>query len=229
MKLVIIAGTGTEVGKTWLGCQLALQLGRAGFRVAARKLAQSFHPSELGRTDAELLAEATGERATDVCPAHRWYPRPMAPPMAAESMGLPPVTLAGLLAELSWPGLAHIGLLEQAGGLGSPQAVDADGTDVVKALAPQLVVLVAAPGLGTLSSTRLALRALGSQDAVVYLNRFDPADELHERNRRWLAEREHLEVLSRPGDLGRRVAQALERPAGRPGPSAGSDRPADAE
>jgi dethiobiotin synthetase len=208
LKLVVVAGTGTEVGKTWVSCELARHLQRLGRRVAARKLAQSFGPEERGRTDAELLAIATGERAADVCPPHRWYSRPMAPPMAAESMGLPVFRLADLLAELHWPLSADIGLVEQAGGLGSPQAADADGVEVVRALRPRTVVLVSRPGLGALGSVRLATMALVGQPTIVYLNRFEPGHELHERNRCWLADRQGLAVVTALADLSRLVAEA---------------------
>lgn len=33
--LVVIAGTGTDIGKTWVGCQLATELRAQGLRVAA--------------------------------------------------------------------------------------------------------------------------------------------------------------------------------------------------
>ncbi|MGA3221428.1 MAG: hypothetical protein ABSE77_20540 [Acidimicrobiales bacterium] len=72
-RLVVVGGTGTEVGKTWVGCELARHLRGLGQEVSARKLAQSFGPEE-GPTDAERLAAATGEKAADVCPPWRWYP-----------------------------------------------------------------------------------------------------------------------------------------------------------
>ncbi|MBV8560261.1 MAG: AAA family ATPase, partial [Acidimicrobiia bacterium] len=54
-RLVLVAGTGTEVGKTWVAARLAEALRARGTRVAARKPAQSFAPDE-GPTDAEALA-----------------------------------------------------------------------------------------------------------------------------------------------------------------------------
>jgi dethiobiotin synthetase len=198
--LVVVAGTGTEVGKTWATCQLARQLGERGLRVCARKLAQSFAEGDKG-TDADLLAAATGETVAAVCPPFRWYPRPMAPPMAAESMGLPAFTMADLLAELCWPPAVDVGLVECAGGVGSPQAGDADCTGLVQQLSPDVVVLVARAGLGTLSDVRLAVRALPAPAVLVYLNRFDAGEELHFRNRQWLTERDGLEVFVSTGQL----------------------------
>ncbi|MDA8302264.1 MAG: dethiobiotin synthase [Actinomycetota bacterium] len=209
--LVVVAGTGTEVGKTWVACALAGALRRRGVVVAARKPAQSFEgeaPAE--PTDAERLAAATGETVADVCPSWRWYGKAMAPPMAAESLGLPVFSLRELLGELRWPAGTRVGLVEEAGGVGSPQAGDGDGVDMVDLLRPDLVVLVARPGLGTLSDISLASRALATQHVLVYLNRFDPADELHVANRRWLCERLGLAVVTSPAEL----AGGVERLAG---------------
>jgi len=203
--LVVIAGTGTEVGKTWVACQLATQLRSRGLRVTARKPAQSFDPAD-GLTDADRLAEVTGERATDVCPYHRWYPTAMAPPMAAEHLGLPPFTLVDLVSELHWPSGADVGMVELAGGAGSPQAGDGNGTDLVELLRPDLVVLVTGAGLGVLSDVHLAARALGAHRLLVHLNRFDPARKLHERNRQWLAERDGMAVTLSPHQLADAVA-----------------------
>jgi len=80
-RLAVVCGTATDVGKTWVTCGLLHGLRQRGVPVAARKPAQSF--AQDGRpTDAELLAAASGQAPWDVCPAHRWYPAAMAPPMA---------------------------------------------------------------------------------------------------------------------------------------------------
>ena len=82
-KLVVVAGTGTEIGKTWVAARLARDLRATGYEVIARKPAQSFDPGD-SSTDAHVLAAATGEEPSMVCPRHRWYPAAMAPPMAAD-------------------------------------------------------------------------------------------------------------------------------------------------
>jgi len=123
--------------------------------------------------------------------------------MAAASLGLSPFTVRDLVGEVVWPDEADVGLVELAGGLGSPQACDGDGADFVNLLAPDRAVLVSCSGLGALSSTRLACRALGQLPAVVYLNRFDPADGVHAANLRWLTEVDRLTVVVEPGQLAR--------------------------
>ena len=171
---VLVAGTGTEVGKTWLGAQLAPRLG-----AAAWKPAQSFVPGE-GPTDAEVLAAATGQSPEDVCPRHRWYPVPLAPPEAADELGLPPFTMADLLAER--PSADRL-LVEGAGGPRSPLASDGDTVSLAAALAPSTVVLVAHAGLGTINDVRLCAAALaGLAPLVVFLNRFDDGATVDRRN-----------------------------------------------
>jgi dethiobiotin synthetase len=185
VKLVLVAGTGTEVGKTWVGAQLLRALRDRGVAVAARKPAQSFAPGE-GPTDAEVLAAATGEAPEAVCPPHRCYEVAMAPFMAADVLGRPPFTLADLAAETAWPDGVDVGLVEAAGGVRSPISSDGgDTAELAALLRPDTVVLVADAGLGTINAVRLCLDALPA--SVVFLNRYDPDDELHRRNAEWLA------------------------------------------
>jgi dethiobiotin synthetase len=205
---VVVAGTGTEVGKTWVAAAVARRLVARGVRVAARKPAQSFHPDD-PTTDADELAAATGEDPLVVCPAHRRYPVPMAPPMAAEVLGAPPILIADLAAEVaaSWTAApADVGMVELAGGVRSPAAEDGDGVDLIAAVGPDVVLVVADAGLGTINSVRLSLDALaGTAPVLVHLNRFRPGDDLHRRNRDWLAERDGLAVSTDLDDLAERL------------------------
>ena len=194
-RLVLVAGTGTEVGKTWTAAALARHLAGAGVAVAARKPVQSFAPDD-DATDAHVLAAATGETPETVCPPARWLPRAMAPPMAAEALGRPAFTVADLVAELAWPEGGGVGLVEAVGGVRSPLAADGDTVDLARRLGPDLVVLVADAGLGTINAVRLSAGVLARWPLVVALNRFDPADDLHRRNRDWLAGPDGLTVTT---------------------------------
>lgn len=201
-----MVGTATEVGKTWVACAVAVELGRRGVRVAARKPAQSFEPGDV--TDAALLAGATGAVDEDVCPPHRWYPVPYAPPMAADALGRAPFRVADLVAELAWPTEppAEVGLVEGAGSLRSPLADDGDNVELLRLLTPDLVVVVADAGLGTIGDTRLAVDLLaGGAPVVVVLNRFDEAVALHRRNLAWLRDRDGVEVMTSATELGHRI------------------------
>ena len=46
---------------------------------------------------------ASGEDVTEICPAHRWYPMALAPPMAANALGRGPVWMSEIIDEIRWP------------------------------------------------------------------------------------------------------------------------------
>jgi dethiobiotin synthetase len=189
---VFVAGTATEVGKTWWGRATIELLVAGGTAVVARKPAQSFAPAELGDTDAEQLARATGEDPHTVCVPRRWYEVPMAPPMAAEALGRPPFRLGDLVDDVAAVPRDAVLFVEGAGGPRSPIATDGDNVDLARAFDPDVVVLVAPAGLGTINAVRLSADAFAPliEDGarlVVALNRYDAADGLHRRNHGWLA------------------------------------------
>ena len=75
--------------------------------------------------------------------------------------------------------------------------------------APASVVLVADAGLGTISLVRLCARTLAdTAAAVVYLNRFDARDDLHNRNAEWLRTHEGLEIVTDLEALGSLIPTA---------------------
>lgn len=126
----------------------------------------------------------------------------MAPPMAAATLGRPPFRLPDLLGELRWREAVEVGLVEAAGGPRSPLADDGDTVDLVRALRPDLVVVVADPGLGSINSVRLTVAPLEAlAPVVVVLNRFDPDDALHRANRSWLHDRYGLRLVSDMAEL----------------------------
>jgi dethiobiotin synthetase len=213
---VVVVGTGTDVGKTYVSAALLLASHALGMTVAARKPVQSFDPED-EVTDADVLATASGEEPTVVCPAHRWYEVPYAPPMAADSLNRPIMFHEDLLEELVWPfPRVSLGVVEMAGGVASPIAFDdADPVEFIRALDPDRVILVADAGLGTVNATRLSYRALvrglnrgGPDDdmdwIVIVLNRFDAGCELHQLNNNWLASKDRLDPMLSPiGDVAR--------------------------
>ncbi|MFN7150057.1 MAG: ATP-dependent dethiobiotin synthetase BioD [Microthrixaceae bacterium] len=205
-ELLVVAGTGTEVGKTWVAARLAEMLRARGVSVSARKPAQSYEADDdLDGTDAALLGAATGEAPTDVCAPQHWYPVAMAPPMAADALGRAALRVDGLVSDIvgSWPSEPiDVGMVELAGGVWSPIAHDGDGLDLTRALAPDRILLVADAGLGTLNAVRPALAALGAiAPVVVLLNRFDATAHLHRRNLAWLRERDGATVATAVAEL----------------------------
>lgn len=203
--LVGVVGTATEIGKTWLSAELARALRASGHAVSARKPAQSFDPADDGPTDAAALAQATGEAPDDVCPPERSYPVPMAPPMAADVLGLAPTPIGELLASVRWPSDVDVGLLETVGGVCSPVALDGHSADLVRLADVDEIVLVADAGLGTIDAVRTATLAL-HRPPIVFLNRFDPDDDLHRRNLAWVRDVDRAEVETSVVSLAERVA-----------------------
>lgn len=200
MITVFVSGTGTEVGKTWWMVATIDALRAGAIAAAARKPAQS--GVEPGRSDADLLAAATGEAPEDVCPPARWYRDAVAPPMATTE----PFTITDLRREMRAPapGTAVL-LVEGAGGPRSPLAADGDNVEFARALAPDFVVLVAHAGLGTLNAVRLAAAPFTGTPLVVALNRFRSAVPLHRENRRWLVDTYGFDVVTTPLDLVRHL------------------------
>jgi dethiobiotin synthetase len=193
LTLVVVTGTGTEVGKTYVTAALARELTRRAVEVHVRKPVQSFAPGDQ-TTDAAVLAAATGEPVDTVCPPHRRYPTPMAPPMAAAALHQPAFTIDDLADELNAPATG-ITLVEGAGGLLSPIADDGDTRVLIATIQPALTILVADAGLGTINLIRLCAEAIGELSPLaVYLNRFDTTNDLHKRNAEWLRTREDLEI-----------------------------------
>lgn len=189
--VVVVTGTGTEIGKTWVGAAVARGLRERGVAVSARKPVQSFDPTDSHPRDADVLADATGEDPAAVCPPHRAYPIAMAPPIAASALGLPSFTMGELVGEIRWDDGIAVGLIEGAGGPRSPLAADGDTVDLAHAVRADTILLVADAGLGTINAVRLAVPPLlAIAPVVTVLNRYDDTDDLHRRNRAWL-ERDH--------------------------------------
>ena len=195
-RVVLVTGTGTEVGKTWVACRLAVALRDRDLVVAARKPVMSYDPDDDPLTsDAVLLARATDETPEAVCAPHRWYPVAIAPPMAAEALGRPGFTVEELVGEIVWPAGTAVGVVEAAGGVLSPLADDGDAVTLAELLEPDRIVLVAEAGLGTINAVRLAAGVLDDWPVTVVLNRYDALDDVHRRNRAWLVDRDQYDVV----------------------------------
>ena len=208
-RLVLVLGTETGVGKTWTTAAVVRLLtsdGEPGLAVA-RKPVQSFAPddAEAAATDAHVLAGANREEPEDVCPRHRWYETPLAPPMAAAALGRPAFSVVDLVDELTWPTQTIVGLVETAGGPRSPIAADGDSVDLCTALSPDVVVLVADAGLGAINAVRLSVEVLltGCAPILVLLNRWEATD-VQRRNREWLL-RDGYQVTTSVADAAARI------------------------
>jgi len=207
--LIVGTGTGTDVGKTYVTAATIEVLREAGAQVQAWKPVQSYAREELGGTDAEVLARATGRKPHEVCPRHRWLATPMAPPIANAALEGPPFTIANLAAEFRPEASCDFVFVEGAGGVRSPLADDGDTLSLCDALQPDAVVVVAHPRLGTINDTRLTVAALARYAVVVVLNRYNPDDHVESANLLWLRARDGFEVVLDGNEL----AMALTRRA----------------
>lgn len=198
---IFVSGTDTGVGKTWFIAQIAAELRRAGLAVSARKPVQSFDPEEK-TTDAAVLAAATGEEVLSVCPEHRSYALPLAPPIAADVLGLEPIALAELFQEIDiTPGT--LTFIEGVGGARSPVADDGDSVDLCRGVDADRVLLVADSGLGCINRILLSVAAFEEWPVTVALNRYDAANGTHRLNFGWLRE-QGLDLVVGPREAAER-------------------------
>jgi dethiobiotin synthetase len=212
--VVFVAGTGTEVGKTWVAAELARILRDRERVVTACKPVQSYDPDEAAPTDAAALAAATGQHPDDVCPPERTYPVPLAPPMAAGKLGRVCPTVDELAAGCRFGATADIGLVEGVGGLYSPLASDGHNLDLIERIEPDLVIVVASAALGGIHDSMACTVPLSAYPHAVFLNRFDPRIDVHALNRQWLHDA-GLAVAISPSELADIVGMALRgRPPG---------------
>jgi dethiobiotin synthetase len=200
---VFVTGTGTEVGKTVVAAALAYSARRRGERVAVFKPAVSGlagHPlgPEVWEAapklpDHALLRLAAGSSQGDDEIAPYRYGPPVSPHLAAEHAGEPidPDLLRG--AALAATEAADLLICEGVGGFLVPLRADYLIRDLARDLALP-VLIVAAPGLGTINHTLLTLEAVrdaGLEASAVVLNPWPAAPSAMERS--------NLETIERIG------------------------------
>ncbi len=165
MKLVV-AATGTGIGKTYVTCGLARALQSRGEAVRVLKpVLSGFDPLDAAASDAGVILTALGRPVTpdaiDAMAPFR-FAAPLAPDWAAELEGRT-VTMQAVLAfcRRGLDGAAHV-VIETAGGVLSPLSASTSMADLMVAL-DLPVLLVAGSYLGTFSHTLTALEALGAR------------------------------------------------------------------
>lgn len=190
-RRVILLGTGTGIGKTYVATQLVQAWRRMGIRTLALKPVESGVP--LGTwldptTDAgQLSAEADGG-----APPLYALPDPVSPHLAAQDAGMR-IDLRAIgewvrQRENEFFGLTSdapsgVTLIESAGGAFSPLNEDAVNFDLALYLQPALTVLVAPDSLGVLHDVGASLRAMAhSPPTLVVLSAGRPRDESTGRN-----------------------------------------------
>ena len=154
---LFVIGTDTEVGKTYVACQLAKSLVRGGTRVGVYKPAASGgEPGAPG--DAELLREAAGQSCdlVHVCPQQ--FAAPLAPPIAAAMEGREVDEALLVTGANWWLGRCDLLIVEGAGGALSPISKSLTVLDLAGQFGYPLL-LVVGNRLGAVNHTLLTLEA----------------------------------------------------------------------
>lgn len=158
MSVLLVTGTGTDVGKTVVTAALAARAVAAGRTVAVVKPAQTgVTGGEPG--DVAEVRRLAGDAVTGVELAR--FPEPLAPQTAARRAGrrgVTPEEAAGAVAEAA--ARHDLVLVEGAGGLLVRWDEDGGTLADLAALLDAPVLVVAAAGLGTLNASELTVEAL---------------------------------------------------------------------
>jgi len=197
---LFVTGTSTEVGKTVVAAVLARTLAGEGKRVAV------FKPAVTGldegvETDHELLRRASGSGQSDEEIAPYRYGPPASPHLAAALAGeaIDPERLRSAAAAAAEGAEAIV--CEGVGGLLVPLSPAYLVRDLAADLGYPLVV-VAAPGLGTINHTLLtieAARTAGLEIVAVVLNPWpEQPSEIEHDNRETIAALAGVEVHTLP-------------------------------
>jgi dethiobiotin synthetase len=160
MPLVLVVGTGTEIGKTHLGESLLMHLGRT-MNVTGYKPVESGVADHEPGEDAERLRKASTFHVKPSPLAYRLR-RPVGPHLAAREMGIALDVDAILHAVRAVAAQAELAVVELAGGLFSPLTESASNADVVRALPEAVILLVAPDRLGVLHDIGATTRAAAS-------------------------------------------------------------------
>jgi dethiobiotin synthetase len=199
--MIFVAGTGTEVGKTYVAKELCRAMRRTGIRVGVYKPVASgcirgsaetdcdstlgdqvracsgLGPDLLVSEDAQQLWEAAG-RPMDldsVCPQR--FASAVAPDEAARREGRTIDEDRLIAGALAWQGHCDTLVVEGAGGLFSPLAEGMLNLDLFLRLSADQLVLVAANRLGVIHeviATCRAARSAGVSVSRLYLSSASP-------------------------------------------------------
>ena len=194
---LLVTGTDTGVGKTWVTALIVRQLLAEGHRTGVYKPACSGAETRPDGTsfwpDLEVLREATGGQWSldEICPQR--FQQPLAPPVAARLEGRTVDSQLLRSAARRWDGLVDLLVIEGVGGLLCPLTEEETVADLAASLEAPLLI-VARAGLGTINHTLLTVEMAASRGlkvAGVLLNEEVPAEdpEAGESNLREIAAR----------------------------------------
>jgi len=173
MRTFFMTATGTDIGKTYVGCGLIRAWRQSGHSVGAFKpVLSGFDPAQVAESDAGQLLAALGtpvsQKALDAIAPTR-YAAPLSPDVAAAKEGKNVDYDAVLAACRRFVNSSNdIGLIEGAGGAMSPLSDDHTMLDLAADLGLP-AVLVVGSYLGTISHALTALEALAARRVPIAL------------------------------------------------------------
>lgn len=210
---VIIAGTGTNVGKTLVSAAIMARYGSTR-RVNYLKPVQTGEES-----DTRIVLQLSGAPPDRGLPAYAEFPLPAAPHLSAESAHRP-IDYRALLDYVRENSQKECTVIEQAGGLMTPLTRYATNLDLARDLCLP-VILVAQTTLGTINHTVLSLMAMRQAGVICAGIVFCGLDNvLYSDNRRTISEMTGVRILGEllvaggttlNGEEFRRVAADFDR------------------
>lgn len=183
-RVLLVTGTDTGVGKTWVSCGVLRAARAAGVRVAARKPAETGCDRDaagalVGADAVALHAAAGGDEPLDaVCPVR--LPDPLAPAFAARRAGVT-IELRDVVASCRRRAAdVDLLLVEGAGGLLVPLVERCTFADLARELDARLLLVVGAR-LGAINHALLSLEVAAARGIPVVgcvVNHFSTARDL---------------------------------------------------
>lgn len=170
-QLILVLGTDTAVGKTYVSCQCLRFLRDMNLKCLGIKPVETGVSKEISeREDGVQLAKATGQRQ----PQAAWFrfQAPLAPVLAAQHEGTTISfedlcdrirSIINFEKEAGSQGSNFFDLIwiESAGGLLSPMTDTHDAVDFLAHFSNMRVLLVGPNRLGVINQVRMAIRSLG--------------------------------------------------------------------
>jgi dethiobiotin synthetase len=174
VRRLVVIGTGTGVGKSYVSCALLRALQRADpkARVAGLKPIESGVGPDRTSTDAGLLEAASHGLAPPSSHPLFAFAEALSPHLAARRAGVGPIDTRAVCSWIEeWEARVtrHVAsshdwcLVETAGAVLSPLAPGISNFELALALEPAIWILVAADALGTLHDVRATLEALSAR------------------------------------------------------------------
>lgn len=237
MELILVTGTGTDAGKTYVAAQIATQCRGNGHRVGvykpvasgcAEETDQQGHTQRLATDATELWQAAANPKDIDwVCPQR--FLAPLAPDLAARQEGSSVNEATLVDGAKRWIGHCDCLIIEGAGGLMSPISdrwLNLDffrnlETEMQQHVSARSIVLVAENRLGVIHdvlSTLLVAKQNELPVQTVVLSNTTPHGELARQSnltqlQDWMAKQGHHQVtvleLGYGGDLPGSAIHAL--------------------